>query len=508
MSKASKFWDQSPQSDNSAPIEVDGHRRHDPGDDGSSTKTEPRSESDKSHAANPSQNEGGQDHGFYQCGTCKKTYNRADHLIRHVRSHTHEKPYVCDKCGKGFARPDLLKRHAAGHDNNDEKSAAEGSAAKKRKIATIANPALMNRVTQACKACAASKLKCSEGKPCERCKKNHLVCEESSGEDVRRPTAQLELVDVLNMPDGESTSTPDAEQNALQATEGMMDPSGYTQRIHPANPPSEPAAMAGVLEFNGSFFPEFLRNVVADSGSAHTTARFDPAANVNQGLFPQNYVDVVPEDGDYTWTTDLWYSESLQDAFKMPYESTFTPYASTMNSRSENSSFAGVGADAFKRSLIGSWTPHPEDSSMMERHNLAAPKNVETMPIFTETKRLLPPPIYLNARDRILGMVLETCPQLAASHVIASFPTAGFLSNCISYYFSRRHEEQIDSYIHLPTLNLNSQRAELLAMLVAAGAVCTASTAVRKLGYALQESVRHAIGRRVRARPAPYSLRV
>ncbi|KAJ5278548.1 hypothetical protein N7524_004701 [Penicillium chrysogenum] len=34
--------------------------------------------------------------GFYQCGVCKKEHDRADYLIRHVRSHTANKPLSCE----------------------------------------------------------------------------------------------------------------------------------------------------------------------------------------------------------------------------------------------------------------------------------------------------------------------------------------------------------------------------------------------------------------------------
>jgi hypothetical protein len=102
---------------------------------------------------------------------------------------------------------------------------------------------------------------------------------------------------------------------------------------------------------------------------------------------------------------------------------------------------------------------------MMERQILVAPKNVDSMPLFTESKKVLQEPLSLNARDRILGMVLEACPKSASSRIIASFASAEFLTNCIQYCFGRRHEEQIDSYIHLPTLRLADQRAELLVAL-------------------------------------------
>ncbi len=396
----------------------------------------------------------GQEQGFYQCSTCKKTYNRADHLIRHVRSHTHEKPYVCEVCGKGFARPDLLKRHASGHEDED-KSTPDGAASKKRKIASHLSASQSSRVTQACKACAASKLKCSEGKPCERCKKKNLTCEESSPDASAKPADEDGLVNGFQTQDGDYRPITKAEQDVLQGIHGeTSDRSSNQTPVSRA----EFQVANGVLEFNGIYFPEFLRNVVAEPGSSRPTERSDPTG-FNQSFFPQNYRELATEDNDHNgWNPELWYSDNLQDAFNMPFESTFTPYASTMSSTSENSSYAGVGADAFKGSLIGSWTPNPEDSSMMERQNLVAPKNVDTMPIFTESKKILPEPLSLSARDRILGMVLETCPQSASSRIIASFPSADFLNNCIQYYFNRRHQEQIDSYIHLPTLKPDNAR--------------------------------------------------
>ncbi|KFA72558.1 hypothetical protein S40288_06870 [Stachybotrys chartarum IBT 40288] len=45
------------------------------------------------------------------CRFCSKRFKRAEHLLRHERTHTHEKPFICP-CGKGFTRQDLLARHA------------------------------------------------------------------------------------------------------------------------------------------------------------------------------------------------------------------------------------------------------------------------------------------------------------------------------------------------------------------------------------------------------------
>ncbi|WVO14680.1 hypothetical protein L204_102317 [Cryptococcus depauperatus] len=45
-------------------------------------------------------------------GDCNKVFTRSEHLARHVRKHTGERPFPCH-CGKAFSRLDNLRQHAA-----------------------------------------------------------------------------------------------------------------------------------------------------------------------------------------------------------------------------------------------------------------------------------------------------------------------------------------------------------------------------------------------------------
>ncbi|KAI1623922.1 hypothetical protein EDD37DRAFT_666616 [Exophiala viscosa] len=50
-----------------------------------------------------------------QCGVCGRKFSKNEHLRRHDRSHTKEKPYECPVCHKSFARSDVLVRHLRSH---------------------------------------------------------------------------------------------------------------------------------------------------------------------------------------------------------------------------------------------------------------------------------------------------------------------------------------------------------------------------------------------------------
>ena len=49
---------------------------------------------------------------LFVCNVCTRAFSRQEHLTRHERSHTNERPYECGICDRNFTRRDLLLRHA------------------------------------------------------------------------------------------------------------------------------------------------------------------------------------------------------------------------------------------------------------------------------------------------------------------------------------------------------------------------------------------------------------
>ncbi|KAL4889515.1 hypothetical protein BDV59DRAFT_195627 [Aspergillus ambiguus] len=63
----------------------------------------------------------------HRCHTCNKNFSKSEHLTRHLRSHTKERPYECTVCGKLYSRSDVLRRHEKSHQNGSPESHASPS---------------------------------------------------------------------------------------------------------------------------------------------------------------------------------------------------------------------------------------------------------------------------------------------------------------------------------------------------------------------------------------------
>ncbi|KAK1003902.1 hypothetical protein LTR54_007666 [Friedmanniomyces endolithicus] len=54
---------------------------------------------------------------------CGRLFKRLEHLKRHVRTHTQERPYLCNLCNKAFSRSDNLAQHKRTHETSADGSA-------------------------------------------------------------------------------------------------------------------------------------------------------------------------------------------------------------------------------------------------------------------------------------------------------------------------------------------------------------------------------------------------
>ncbi|KAI0894240.1 hypothetical protein F4806DRAFT_117161 [Annulohypoxylon nitens] len=101
------------------------------------------------------------------CTYCGRSFQRNEHLERHLVTHTNIKRFKCSICHISFSRGDVLQKHLAIHGDVD----------------TDSPPGVVRvraRTQTACRNCAKMKAKCDSNSPCNRCRSKKLTCDRQS----------------------------------------------------------------------------------------------------------------------------------------------------------------------------------------------------------------------------------------------------------------------------------------------------------------------------------------
>lgn len=89
-------------------------------------------------------------------------------------------------------------------------------------------------------------------------------------------------------------------------------------------------------------------------------------------------------------------------------------------------------------------------------------------------------------------MILSTCKPNSIPRAVACFPSVSLLDSLFQFSLTSPGSHA-KHWIHAPTLLAGQARPEVLAAIIAAGAVLTPDAAIRKVGYAIQEAIRTAV---------------
>lgn len=444
---------------------------------------------------------------------------------------------------------DLLKRHGCRHPVRRKLDRANLSTSHAR------------RVSQACKACAASKVKCDDSKPCARCTKRNLVCEyewnggiESDSLPCRtseelHPSSGMggvllqgdqlqQLSPVETQPDqgAESAFAPGILTGSVLSDEDRMVPTEtgptLTSTTLSSNRDNEDN---DVLEthvapfdfdlsslqtygFDTGFteathtYADFLKDLLNwenPDGAGHQSGRGESQGNTNIWDQHLNIEHTFDDLLDFPMPDVLLPADQAEPATHLDgADGCTTRYRVTDRTSFEERAFV-AGAQAFE----GSWWNWSPDSmeqpcADQDEERLSLPHDF-TRDSLRRDPSLSHQRLTVTDRDRVLSACLFFSDKRALIRIATAFPGVHELESML-HCFLRHQLGDTFSWLHVPTLKVADIADELLAALVAFGASLAHFEGIQKLGHAMADILRSPVIEQVfavhsvrRFRPAP-----
>ncbi|KAH8682857.1 hypothetical protein BGZ60DRAFT_398838 [Tricladium varicosporioides] len=464
--------------------------------------------------------------GQFQCGTCSQSYSRLDHLARHVRSHTHEKPYRCDTCGKQFSRVDLLRRHTLVH------NPAPNDASNKRRR-TGSTTSLPLRASKACEACAEHHLKCEDEKPCRRCLRREIACvvaprRATNDDEPGRFQSTETVAETSSLPERELDSSVQHQHLPLTGVDDDTNLESQRQPMPTTAVTNDDALPQHFYANTNPYNPDLSETVLDPELSAHhpsiqlqthetrmqmQTGQGDmPPSNsvldfMSSGLFFSNLPSgTLTPNGlvGFGVETDLDFSSidlNFIDAYntRVPFELE-NPVSHMIEQDSSNipdqhprhandtdtNSTGRVLAQSIWR-----FVPAARDHGYAEQAHLSLPDPdaIVNSPDFSHSQRTTTEKLDAASRDKILAIVLSQVKSHSLP-ALSAFPSIELLDNLIQFFLAGPFPNA-SSWIHSASFRPKMARPELLLAMAAFGAILTPDRSLRKLGFAIQEVVRN-----------------
>ena len=242
------------------------------------------------------------------------------------------------------------------------------------------------------------------------------------------------------------------------------------------------------------------------------TARSDALLGAYSAVPPPDQEDLSPDPSPITRgglvafgletnldlsMVDLSFLESYNARAPFEYEavtaSTLAPLMQAVENEATQPDHAEREGESVQR-LRWRFVPVTQDSGYAEHGNLLLGGQVgpDTPPKSLRNLDMGPGPdncLDLASRDKILSIMLSQMPQPFSLNA-ASFPSPELLDRLIRYFLTVPFSSA-GAWIHRSTFIPNKSRPELLLAMAAAGAVLTPDLTLRRLGFAMQEVVRH-----------------
>ncbi|KAL2690420.1 putative transcription factor with C2H2 and Zn(2)-Cys(6) DNA binding domain [Phyllosticta citricarpa] len=407
------------------------------------------------------------------CPYCNRSYERADHLSRHVTSHQNARVFKCSECSKGFNRRDILRRHEAAHERNE----IEGKPESKRRV---------GRATRACEACAQSKSKCDESRPCKRCKTHSEICVDRTPMSMRPRKGSSARNRRLS-----SIASTSEDPGRRSSVADFVDP-----QTSSGGDPTPLIAETDFAAISGSLVDgiENLRNPEEQSGSTSMAPEFDLTQSLPSVQVPYDLLDFMNQSDHLIENIDTFDFDLGLDSFPIFDASEPRDVAVTESgaAAAEDQASSKSRFEIFKRTPWF-WNPSSNQSTFSEHVRMPLEDengvNVASSPHWPYSVELyIQDKLDQQARDRILQLVTRTVGTKVS---IPSFPSAHFLDILVKNGIAKKVET--DAWIHPHTFCASTTRTELLVALVAAGCVCFGIMSVGKTGGMLQEITRVAL---------------